>query len=111
MEFTICPFETAVHIKCAPPPDVDHTSAVNELREQIKECPHYDASYCTDHQLLLFLVARNFDISASHSMMEEALQWRAFRKPHEYLLSDTWREEIYKETETGKLYIPGDIDA
>ena len=109
MEFTTCPFEPAVHIKCAAPADVDLGAAINELREKIKDCPDYDTSYCTDHQLLLFLTARNFDISASHSMIEEALQWRAFRKPHEYLVSDAWREEICKETETGKLYLPGNI--
>lgn len=109
MEFvtSLPPFDSDVHLKCVPPKGTDHVAIIAELRERIQAHENFNEEYCTNHQLLLFLTARNFNVDDAHAMMVEALDWRAFRKPNEYMCSSHWKEELNKETETGKLYIPG----
>lgn len=111
MEFTSSslspPFDPNIHLKCVPPVDTDYAACITELRSRVKEHVHYNQTYCTDQQLLLFLTARNFNVDETCSMMDEALHWRAIRKPHEYVLSEEWKDEISKETETGKLQLSG----
>jgi hypothetical protein len=106
MEF-LPPFDAAVHLKCVAPEEIDLGNAVLELRARLKDFDNYCDDYCTDHQLLLFLTARNFDLDNTYSMMVEALNWRAFRKPHEVMLAPNWHEEVSSETSTGKIYNPG----
>lgn len=106
MEF-LPPFDASVHLKCVPPPDIDHANAIVELRARFEDFDNFDIDYCTDHQFLLFLTARNFNLDNTYAMMVEALNWRAFRKPHEVMLAPNWHEEVSKETATGKIYNPG----
>ena len=106
MEFTSF-IDSKVHLKCVPPDGMDIEQLITELRNQIKDLNVYSADFCSDHQLLLFLTARDYDISNAYTMIVDALKWRDFRKPDEYMLTPNWKSEIYTETETGKLYIPG----
>mmetsp|Transcript_18765 Transcript_18765/g.27126 ORF Transcript_18765/g.27126 Transcript_18765/m.27126 type:complete len:288 (+) Transcript_18765:34-897(+) len=101
------PFDPTIHIKSSTIVSNDRSHLIDELRDHIRDNDLYDPLYCTDEQLRLFLIARNYDVNAACKMLIEAKTWRNFRQPHSVESRDDWPSAMSKETETGKVYIPG----
>jgi hypothetical protein len=103
------PFDSAVHLLCIPSSCREDEGAINTLRSRLKEIdPHYDVVFCTDHQLMLFLQARNYNIEHALKMLLETFEWRKFRHPHTLGDEEGWYDFLENETKTGKIYNPGD---
>jgi len=71
-------------------------------------------SWLTDQQLVRFLIARNYDVIKTTDLLDEAMKWRKFRKPHQLESMDEigstrehWSIKFKKECATGKIYNPG----
>lgn len=57
--------------------------------------------------ILRFLIARKFHLQPSVNLMKTALHWRENRKPDMLLRDPDWEPKMSKESETGKIYLPG----
>mmetsp|Transcript_15639 Transcript_15639/g.26066 ORF Transcript_15639/g.26066 Transcript_15639/m.26066 type:complete len:281 (-) Transcript_15639:801-1643(-) len=102
------PFDSGVHLLCSPSNQSERQSAIDLLRVKLVENDaEYDTKYCTDHQLMLFLQARNYDVDLSFQMMLETFEWRNFRHPHTLHEEEGWFDFLENETKTGKIFNPG----
>lgn len=102
------PFDSAVHLLCVPSSCSKDKTAIETLRAKLcADAADYDASFCSDHQLMLFLQARDYDIDLAFSMLQETLKWRKFRHPHTLGDEEGWFDFLENETKTGKIYNPG----
>lgn len=102
-------FEASVHLHC---PEIQESNkgAIEDLRLQLISNNIYDENWCSDHLLFLFLIARNQNVAAAFEMMKIAWEWRVFRRPHEIQESPGWEARMSKESETGKIYVPGIVN-
>ena len=55
----------------------------------------------TDECSMRFLIARNFNLEPSLSLIKGALEWRDKRKPGEMMKQPNWRELMKQESATG----------
>jgi hypothetical protein len=106
------PFESAVHLR-TPEPDAAAKEKINELRAKLvakkEEASMQYADWADDEQLQRFLIARNYDVSKAYDMISTAMKWRQKRVPPKGIESvPGWEERMSKESETGKIYIPGE---
>lgn len=100
------PFDADRHLK-SPPIDDSTRELIRQLRSVFENDEEYDAAWCTDEVLQLFLIARNMNIELTHSMLKTAGKWRQFREPHLVEQTDGWQDKMSRESETGKVYTPG----
>lgn len=112
------PFDAGIHIKSPYPDTDDRIKILKSFRQNLSEyhpdlCAEF-ALWLTEEQLIRFLIARNYDLAKSVSLIVEAMNWRRMRKPH--LLEsmkgvgstdEHWSVKFSKECETGKIYNPG----
>lgn len=61
--------------------------------------------FCSNSQLIRFLIARNWIIKPTYDLLIGAIKWRNTRNVDKIELG--WEEKMSKESETGKIYIPG----
>jgi len=104
------PFPSDVHIMTPFPSSLTDLDTLNDFRKILTEqTPEADGlhDWINDYQLVRFLIARNYELSKSVAMIKDALKWRRARRPHEIESKEGWLEMIAKNTETGRLYIPG----
>ena len=105
------PFPTDVHLKTAAPSSVEERSALVDLRDALEQGKNehyaYNRTWCTDTQLVRFLVARNYDVEKAKNLTLSACEWRAKRKPGEMEAQPGWEDEMKTEAATGKIYVPG----
>jgi len=99
------PFDTTIHIKCSEEHKTVHKHEIETLREQLHTTLHYEyfKTWLTDELLVMFLVARNFDVHKSFDLLNEAMKWRLLRKPHEIEMQPNWSEKMSHEAATGKI--------
>ena len=105
------PFPIDIHI-CTPAPKNDQEKdALRQLREQLETSNNaaylYAKSWCTDAQLVRFLVARQYDVEKALALTLAACEWREHRKPSEIELQPNWEKTLSKEAETGKIQFRG----
>ena len=102
------PFDPAIHLKC-PQPNDTQINIIKEFRKKISvnQLYHKYVHFCSDAQLLRFLIAKNFDIKKSSTLILDALKWRDSHSIEEIESSLGWKEKFSKEGETGKIYNPG----
>jgi hypothetical protein len=105
------PFPVDVHLKTAVPTSVEERTALVDLRDALEQgkSEHYvyNRAWCTDAQLVRFLVARNYKVDKALALTLSACEWRAKRKPGEIETHAGWEEEMKTEAATGKIYVPG----
>ena len=105
------PFPKDVHICTPPPSNEEEKGALTQLREQLETSNNpaylYAKSWCSDAQLVRFLVARQWDVEKAFALTLSACEWRQNRKPSEIESQPNWQETLSKEAETGKIYCPG----
>lgn len=101
-------FDKFIHLQC-PVPSEDQVKLIEDFRNQLKfnELYRKHIDWANNQQLFRFLIARNFNISDSLALINEALEWREKRKPSEVDQREGWQDFISKESETGKIYCPG----
>ena len=105
---SVPPFDSSIHLFCFLDNKNEAKAAVDVLRKKIVEnIADYDTEFCSDHQLMLFLQARGFDIDQAFQMILETFEWRAFRQPHNLHKEEGWWRFLENETVTGKIYNPG----
>lgn len=104
----IPPFDETIHIKSQ---DLDESQipAIHELRSLISLHDNYSSDWCIDHILKLFLIARGFNVQASRDMLDDALIWRALRRPHLIEHDPEWDIKKKIEGATGKIRRPGKV--
>ena len=100
------PFERAIHFK-TPNPDDEQKKTLKDFREKL-EVEGGDAynsykNWCSDGQLVRFLVARHYNLHAAFDLIMSALKWRSDRRPNEIELKEGWDEKMSIECETGKI--------
>jgi hypothetical protein len=61
--------------------------------------------FCSNLQLIRFLIARNWNIKPTFDLLIGAIKWRNSRNVDKIEVG--WEEKMSKESETGKIYIPG----
>lgn len=104
------PFDASIHL-LTPLPIDSEKEQIAELRAKLVEeqndllLEHQD--WANDTQLLRFLIARNFNLKASFELITEALKWRSLRQPARVEQTVNWEERMSKESETGKISLPG----
>lgn len=103
------PFDSSIHLFSSPP-----TSEQFSLIQQLKQLlindygeEYNNHSWCNDHILKLFLIARTYHVEAAYEMIKFAINWREHRTPHKIELQDNWNNKMSKEGETGKIRRPG----
>jgi hypothetical protein len=102
------PFDSDVHLFCVPSRRNEDQGAIESLRNKVVASDaDYDSKFCTDHQLMLFLQARNYDVDLAFSMLQETFEWRKLRHPHTLSHEKGWYDFLENETRTGKIYNPG----
>ena len=105
------PFPPEIHLKTPSPANAEQRAALLELRDLLEKSHNasynYARSWCTDAQLVRFLVARNYHIPRAFVLTLSACEWRATRKPSEIERQPGWEDMIRHECETGKIYCPG----
>lgn len=99
-------FDVERHIK-SPQISAETQELIEQVRSAFKNDEEYDEEWCSDEVLQLFLIARNMNVGLTHSMLKTAGEWRKFRKPHLVEQMDGWSEKMSRESETGKVYVPG----
>ena len=107
-------FDKSIHI-LTHEPNNDQKILINELKIKLQEesslykSSNHLQEWCTDHCILRFLIARNYDISKTFEMLSGAMKWRMDRKPYDIDIekNDKWEKTIKNEGKTGKIYIPG----
>lgn len=95
-------------------------SSVEELRQLLEREPVADglADYVNNSVLVRFLIARDWNVEKAHAMMMTALQWRARRPCHRWMLQaapgsslsppNATREKLFKQCgATGKIRVTG----
>lgn len=98
------PYERTVHLKNCDFREDD----VIKLKEFMKcEDFEFDYKWLTDDVLMLFLIARRFDIPRTCEKVKVAQTWRNSRKPHLIDSEPGWEDKMRAEGETGKIYVPG----
>ena len=102
----IIPFNADVHL-AAPNRSDEQNALIVELRELLKNDPNFEPTWCTDHILQLFLIARQWNVSAAREMLVTTLAWRQLRQPDRVEKMDNWEEKMELECRTGKVYTPG----
>jgi hypothetical protein len=105
------PFDCAVHLNSSGIElDSVKLEVLHELRLKLDDV-HLALEYkdwLTDGTLKRFLIARQFNVKASFDLLVSALEWRKTRVPVNGIESlPGWEEKMSKESETGKIYIPG----
>ncbi|RYH02928.1 hypothetical protein EON65_47550 [archaeon] len=108
---TVPPFEQAIHLRIVEPTE-ENVAKINEFRDALanhKLASLYEnhKAWADDTQLQRFLIARSYNLQKSLDMIIEALQWREKRKPSEIDKQEGWEEKMSRESETGKIYCPG----
>ena len=105
------PFPPDIHICTPAPKNEQEKEALKQLREQLETSNNaayvYAKSWCTDAQLIRFLVARQYVVEKALVLTLSACEWRQNRKPSEIESQPNWQETLSKEAETGKIYCPG----
>lgn len=101
-------FDASIHILGQPSQKKEHEGAVEALRLRLEEsAPGYDAKYCSDHQLMLFLHARKYNIDEAFNMLSDTLDWRKLHSSSLHGTEEGWVDFIDNETCTGKIYKAG----
>jgi hypothetical protein len=100
------PFDPAIHLH-SPNIEASHKALIENLRSNLESWDNYDSEWCSDHLLMLFLIARNYDIDATTAMLKTASEWRSHRRPHEVEAVPDWEAKMSRESQTGKVYVPG----
>jgi hypothetical protein len=100
------PFDRDIHFK-TPSPNDEQKKILKDFREKL-ESEGGDAYYsyknwCSDGQLVRFLVARHYNLHAAYDLIMSALKWRSDRRPNEIEWKEGWDENISLECETGKI--------
>jgi hypothetical protein len=105
------PFDRDIHLKCPTPTD-EQRQIIDEMRSIISKHELYEnhKDWADDDQFMRFLIARNYNLSASVDLMIEALTWRDKRKPSEIHKKDGWEDRLGREGETGKIYCAHEYD-
>lgn len=104
-------FDHAIHHLTPYPTDPKDIKTLQEFRDVLQNSGSdlylENVKWCTDLQLVRFLVARKYNIQQAHEMIMIALEWRSLRQPDQVEQSDGWAERIETEIITGKIYLPG----
>lgn len=102
-------FDPDTHI-LTPKPNEEQSKAIRILRETLEkdtnELYGRHKEWVTDECSMRFLIARNFNLEPSLSLIKGALEWRDKRKPGEMMKQPNWRELMKQESATGKIYVP-----
>lgn len=99
-------FDKDIHIKTIDPTP-DHVTIIESVRNTISSSDHYDEMWCTDNEIMRFLIARNFKHNETCALLEEALEWRNTRKAHLLETKEDWQSFLHREHSTGKLVVQG----
>jgi hypothetical protein len=99
-------FDIARHLR-APLADEAVQELIEQVRSAFKGDDEYNEEWCSDEVLQLFLIARNMNVELTYTMLKTAGEWRKFREPHLVEETDGWQEKMSRESETGKVYVPG----
>lgn len=105
----IPPFDADTHLR-SPNMTAEQLEKVAELRVMLEKQKLYHEyhQWCTDAQLQRFLIARLWNLKASHDLVVSALTWRSTRIPVGGVESlPNWEEKMKLENDTGKMYING----
>jgi hypothetical protein len=104
-------FDHAIHHLTPYPTNPKDIKTLQEFRDILQNSGSdlylENVKWCTDLQLVRFLVARKYDIQKAHEMIMIALEWRSSRRPDQVEQSDGWALRIETEIITGKIYLPG----
>jgi len=102
------PFDPNIHLKSIEPTQI-HNIKINEFRKKLSEnvLYHKHIHFCSDEQLMRFLIAKNFDLKKSSSLILDALKWRDLHSIENIETVVDWEQKFSKEGETGKIYNPG----
>ena len=111
------PFPRDVHLCTPKVNEIDKQYEIDSLIKKIRDSLEQPANldiyskhkdWVTDTTITRFLIARNFDFTASLNLLVGALKWREKRKPAEMdVMQPSWKDKINRESETGKIYSPG----
>lgn len=103
----LSPFDTAVHHITPYPTSPEQLAKLLEFRSILQnsgsELYLKNLKWCTDIQLVRFLIARKYVLKDSYELIMVAFEWRSTRKPHEVEQNDGWAEKMGREAETGSL--------
>jgi hypothetical protein len=106
MQTPLFPFDEAIHYNTKIPND-EEKHALTDLRFKLKndsgELYHRHQIFCSDSQLMRFLIARRFNVDEAFKAMMAAFLWRSSRNPDEIEFAAGWDEKISHEAETGKI--------
>lgn len=86
------------------------SQSIRELQKELLNNPLYGEyiSWCNESQLQRFLVARQGKSKEALELANAALKWRKSRLPPGGITQlKNWETFISKESETGKIFIPG----
>lgn len=89
--------------------DEDEINKLHEFRDLLMntegELYERNLRFCSDMQLVRFLVARKYDLKQAHDLFKTAFDWREVRKPELLEACPGWYEAMEIESQTGWCYI------
>ena len=101
----LSPFDTAVHHITPYPTSPEQLAKLLEFRSILQnsgsELYLKNLKWCTDIQLVRFLIARKYVLKDSYELIMIAFEWRSTIKPHEVEKNDGWADRMGREAETG----------
>jgi hypothetical protein len=102
------PFDADIHLK-APVMTAEQYEILVRFRELLINDALYqeEIEWATESTLQRFLIARNYDLEESRKLIQAALQWRSNRKVSKLDQVKGWEKFMSKESESGKIYVPG----
>jgi hypothetical protein len=99
-------FDRDIHIRTIDP-SAEHHPIIESVRKTISAYEHYDEAWCTNDEIMRFLIARNFKEGDTCALLQEALEWRSSRKAHLLETQEGWEKFLHREHSTGKLVVQG----
>ena len=101
----LSPFDPTIHHLTPYPTDAENLAKLLEFRSILQNSGNdlytQNIKWCTDVQLVRFLIARKYVIKDAHDLIMIAFEWRILRRPDEVEQTDGWSEQMSIESETG----------
>ena len=102
------PFDNDIHHLTPYPTNPDHLAKLLEFRSILQNSGSdlymQNLKWCTDLQLVRFLIARKYVIKDAYDLMVTAFTWRSSRPTNDVEQTDGWADKMGNEASTGEYY-------
>ena len=103
------PFDNDIHHLTPYPTNPDHLAKLLEFRSILQNSGSdlymQNLKWCTDLQLVRFLIARKYVIKDAYDLMVTAFTWRSSRPTNDVEQTDGWADKMGNEASTGECVL------